>query len=86
MLAYNRAAMEKDTSDLILQLFGALTNWSQDHWEKLWAFEKMLDSHPEMWNEYQQKLNLVRQSGAAQTNRQSVEAALNNLRSKLLRE
>ena len=76
--------MEKETADLILQLFVALTNWSQDHWEKLWALEKMLDSHPEMWKEYQQKLNLVRQSGAAQTNRQSIETALNNLRSKLL--
>ena len=78
--------MEKDTADLILQLFTALTSWSQDHWEKLWALEKMLDSHPELASEYQRKLNLVRQTGAAQTNRLSASNALDNLRAKLGRE
>ncbi len=78
--------MEKETADLILQLFTALTNWNQDHWEKLWALEKMLDSHPDLLSEYQRKLNLVRQTGAAQTNRLSTSTVLDNLRAKLLRE
>jgi hypothetical protein len=36
--------MDKETANIILQLFGALTTWSQDHWAKLHALEEMLKS------------------------------------------
>lgn len=78
--------MEKDTADKILQLLTALTNWSHDHWAKLHALESMLELHPEMRQEYQQALTRIRAGGAAQTNSQSTSAALDSLRSKLLRD
>ena len=78
--------MEKETADIIIQLFTALTNWSQDHWAKLHALEWVLELHPEMRQEYQQALARIRAGGAAQTNSQSASAALDNLRANLLRD
>ena len=78
--------MDKQTADIILQLLTALTNWSHDHWMKLHAMERVLEQHPQMKMQYQQEMMRVRQSPAAQTNFQSSEAALNNLRAKLLRD
>jgi hypothetical protein len=78
--------MDKQTVDLVLQLLGDLTGKSQQHEEKLYALERLLDSYPEMRKNYQEQLDYARKSRSSEMNRESAIRGLDNLRAKLLRD